>query len=176
MALRCARIGARAGEPGVIRARLTSRSRRVRSSSPTVSWLTSCLRLDTAKPGPVFRLGYHLGQLISQASQDRGLCLLEERDGGLELASVGGELVSGQLGQRVLGLVDRWRLFRGGRHRGLVLRDHGCDGTGAGADKTMLRGSPGSHVTSGSNRFRPCGAAADVPGGALPVPVPPALL
>lgn len=66
---------------------------------------------------------------------------------------------------------------QGGDQGGEPVRDHGCDGTGAGADKTMLRGSPGSHFTSGSNRFRPCaGAAADVPGGALPVPLPPAVL
>ena len=58
-------------------------------------------------PGPVFLLGCHLGQLISQASQDRGLCLLEEPHGGLELAPVGGELISGQLGQRMFGLGDR---------------------------------------------------------------------
>ena len=78
------------------------------------------------------------------------------------------------------GLTDVESYFmqcQGGDQGGEPVRDHGCDGTGAGADKTMLRGSPGSHVTSGSNRFRPCaGAAADVPGGALPVPVPPALL
>ena len=86
MALRCATMGARAGEPGVIRARLTSRSRRVRSSSPTVSWLTSYLRSGTGEPGSVFLLGHYLGQLISQASRDRGLGLLEERHGGLELA------------------------------------------------------------------------------------------
>jgi hypothetical protein len=65
------------------------------------------LRSGTGEPGPVFLLGYYLGQLISQASLDRGLCLLEERDGGLELALVGGELVGGQPGQWVLGLVDR---------------------------------------------------------------------
>ena len=36
------------------------------------------------------------------------------------------------------------------------------DAAGAGPDKTMLRGSPGSRFTSGSNRFRACaGAAAD---------------
>ena len=48
-------------------------------------------------------------------------------------------------------------------------------GPAPGRTRRCLRGSPGSHFTSGSNRFRPCaGAAADVPGGALPVPVPPA--
>jgi hypothetical protein len=63
------------------------------------------------EPCSVFLFGYHLGQLVSDKSQDRGLRLLEERNGGLELAQVGVKFVGGQLGQRVLGLVYRWRLF-----------------------------------------------------------------
>jgi len=63
------------------------------------------------EPGAVFLLGYYLSKLVSHESQDRGPGLLEERDGGLELAQVGVELIGGQLGQRVLGLVDRWRLL-----------------------------------------------------------------
>ena len=56
------------------------------------------------------------------------------------------------------------------------VRDHGCDGTRAGAGKTMLRGSPGSRFTSRSSRFRSSAAPRRRPGGVLSLPVPPALL
>jgi hypothetical protein len=74
MALICARIGMRAGEPGQDRARLTARSRLVRSSSAAVSSLTSWSRTIGGQVGgevggqahAVLLLGQHLVQPAAQ--------------------------------------------------------------------------------------------------------------
>jgi hypothetical protein len=57
---------AEGGEPGRARARLTARSRRVRSSSPGVSLLTSCSRVGTADVLALVLLGYHVGEILTQ--------------------------------------------------------------------------------------------------------------
>jgi hypothetical protein len=61
MALICARIGTRAGEPGRARAMLAASSRLACSSSRLVSAVTSWSRIG-GRPGAVFLLGADGGQ------------------------------------------------------------------------------------------------------------------
>jgi hypothetical protein len=79
-------IGARAGEPGLARARAAWSSRLARSSSGDVSVLTSRGRPESgiSEPGAVVLLGDHLvdgGLQVGPCRRDGGL-LVEERDGG----------------------------------------------------------------------------------------------
>jgi len=60
IAARWAKIGCRTGVPGNASARLTSRSRRARSSSAEVMPLTSWARSRTGQPRPLVLLGQHL--------------------------------------------------------------------------------------------------------------------
>lgn len=110
MAAMCARIGVCAGEPGLARARAACSSRLVRSSSGAGSALTSC-----ARPGSgigqlyaVVLLGYHLveGGLQSGPCRRDGVLLVEERDGGFQVAAVVAKLESREGAHRVLGLLD----------------------------------------------------------------------
>ena len=109
MASKYVRMGTWAGDPGLVRARAAASSRRVRSSSPGVSVLTSGGRAGLGTGGllAVVLLGYHLVQGCLQAGADRGdgLLLVEERDGALKLAAVGRQLGRGQRAQRAPGLV-----------------------------------------------------------------------
>jgi len=80
MALICARMGTRIGEPGDARVRLTSRWQRARSSSSSVIPLTSLGRLSgTGHPlaDGVIRCGHtpHAGQHVTFPAPEHGLGL-----------------------------------------------------------------------------------------------------
>src|ERR1017187_4380761 len=61
MALSCASIGTRTGEPGRAKARLAASSRLAWSSPPSDRWLTTWSRAGMPYPLTLVLLGYHAG-------------------------------------------------------------------------------------------------------------------
>ena len=112
MALICARIGTRAGESGLTRARLAVQL------APGSLELAGCqaghVVVAPGQPGAVFLLGDHCLELAAQVSLDRGIGR-DPRDGALQLAAVVAQLIRGQRVHRMLGRLDGH--VPGGRRR-----------------------------------------------------------